>query len=466
VKRNTLIACGVALVMGLLAACHEDHVGLGEPDATVKGDGTVMDGSVLPDASATDGPRGADAAMHPDAALDGSPGDAVPGVDADLDGGMPDALPPTDSGPTFCELPGQDVPGMNLPSGFCSRVFATVPCPRVLRFAPNGDVFVASPATPTPGGAAPGMGAIVVLPDDNHDGVADGVTVFASGAPFADVHGLHFRTDTLFYSTSTAVHSVPYARGDRHITTSTPIQIADMSDPGISDRWTHTISEDIHGQLYVTRGQYDNNTCPSTNPRSGSVLAVGGAASAHGDVMITGMRNPMYLRCMPWGTCYAAELTGDSWDTIGGVEKLVVVQNGGDYGYPCCVARGMPNPNISPTPDCSMTALSAHDFPLHNTPFGFDWERGLWPAPYANSFFVALHGNFGGWIGEAVQWSPVDPNSHSPTGPTQDFATGWSLGGPIVGRPTDLMFAPDGRLFVTDDAGGVVFWIAPRSLLR
>ena len=43
--------------------------------------------------------------------------------------------------------------------------------------------------------------------------------------------------------------------------------------------------------------------------------------------------------------------------------------------------------------------------------------------------------------------------------------TGFGRSGAIP-RPTDLLFAPDGRLFFCDDMGGAIYWIAPRSLLR
>ena len=37
----------------------------------------------------------------------------------------------------------------------------------------NGDLFVGSPLAATPGGAPQGLGGIYVLPDDDHDGIAD-----------------------------------------------------------------------------------------------------------------------------------------------------------------------------------------------------------------------------------------------------------------------------------------------------
>ena len=67
-----------------------------------------------------------------------------------------------------------------------------------------------------------------------------------------------------------------------------------------------------------------------------------------GEIVARGFRNPMYLNCLPWGACYAAELSGDGWDSIGGREKLVELHDGDDYGYPCCVDRGMVVPGTPP----------------------------------------------------------------------------------------------------------------------
>jgi glucose/arabinose dehydrogenase len=388
--------------------------------------------------------------------------------------GAPDGSDPDlrfDAGPspdaaTFCALPGANVPGLALPDGFCSRKFASIRAPRVIAFAPNGDLFLTSPRSPTPGGAAVGAGGIYVLPDDNRDGIPDAVLLFLGGPTMESVHGLAIQEGELVYSLERAVYSIPYHSGDRVAPTSPPTQIADLSDNGVSDRWTHTLDRASDGTLYVSRGQYDNGQCPPPNPRGGAVLKIGPGHDLHGDVSITGCRNPMYLRCTPWGPCYAAELTGDDWGgSIGGEEKLVELHDGDDIGYPCCVDRDKPYPGRGA--DCSQVAVAVQPYPLHNTPFGFDWDAaGKWPAPYTGGFFVGLHGDFGGWTGTALAWSATDPTTHRPTGATQTLVGGFGHGGPLNGRVTDVRFAPDGRLFFTDDTGGAVYWIAPQTLPR
>jgi glucose/arabinose dehydrogenase len=279
------------------------------------------------------------------------------------------------------------------------------------------------------------------------------------------VHGLLFHGQELWYTTSGGVFAVTYHSGDRRAPTDTRM-IADLSDPGAADRWTHTLAEAADGSIYVSRGQYDNETCPPPNRRGGAVLRIGPGHDRHGDVAITGLRNPLYTRCLPWGTCYAAELSGDGWTGIGGKEKLVEIRDGEDFGYPCCVDRNMPNPFVQPTPDCRGTGVAVESFPLHDTPFGFDWERGVWPAPYTGAFFVAQHGEVGSWRNTVVKWASADATTHRPSPSLTDFVSGFSLQGPVMGRPADLLFAPDGRMFLADDQGGAIYWIAPRTLLR
>src|ERR1044071_8193019 len=65
-----------------------------------------------------------------------------------------------------------------VPAGFTVSVYAEVRAPRMMVYAPNGDLFVSSPATNT----------ITVLRDANNDGVFEARGVYA-GMPPADAPG-------------------------------------------------------------------------------------------------------------------------------------------------------------------------------------------------------------------------------------------------------------------------------------
>src|SRR6266516_5030929 len=68
----------------------------------------------------------------------------------------------------FCDS-GADLAGVTVPDDVCIRKFADVPTPRVLLFAPNGDLFVSSPKRRTPGAAPAGAAAIFVYRDADPD---------------------------------------------------------------------------------------------------------------------------------------------------------------------------------------------------------------------------------------------------------------------------------------------------------
>src|SRR5262245_53247888 len=76
---------------------------------------------------------------------------------------------------------------LTVPAGFKVAVFAeNLGGVRFLALGPGGVVYASQP----------GRGAVLRLPDANHDGVADSVQVVASGlaAPF----GIAFRGDTMY----------------------------------------------------------------------------------------------------------------------------------------------------------------------------------------------------------------------------------------------------------------------------
>jgi len=278
------------------------------------------------------------------------------------------------------------------------------------------------------------------------------------------VHGLLIANGSFYWTTAESVFSVPFTPGSVSMDSSTPNMVASLTAT-VPARFTHSLDQGADGTIYVSRDQVGNTSeCPPPDDRAGSVLRIGANHPLLGDIVSMGFRNPLYIRCMPWGLCYAAELTADAWDDYGGTEKLVELHDGQNVGFPCCVQKGIPNPFLQSTPDCSAVTQPNQTFPLHNTPFGFDWERDFgWPQAYRHAFFVGLHGDYANWKNTALQWAPTDPQTHLPTQQTTDFAQGFGRG-KTISRVADVRFAPDGRLFFCDDQGGAIYWIAPRSL--
>lgn len=408
--------------------------------------------------------------------------------------------------PTFCELPGsivsegstnRIVPGakglpslswLTIPKGFCAHFFAIAPNARSLRFAPGGELFVTSPSRGTTGGGPGGKSAILVLADDNRDGIAD-----ANNVTFVEnvsaTQGILFANGFFYYQDDATIYKVKYAPGERRMK-ATPMVVADLGGRYRSGiHWPKPMDIADDGTIYIANGSdqgEDTSDCTATRTRRGGVYAIDNGEPMDGRSITLGYRNPISVRCQRGhNLCFASELTRDySWNESGR-EKVIPIRNGDDWGYPCCATRNVPFPDVLPAPDCSKVADEKVAFRVADTPFGLDFEPSIWPAPWTSRIFVALHGQFGTWIGARIIAIEVDPATGAPlpggtlgpdgktNGAALDFAQGWDDGKLDFGRPSDVTFAPDGRMFVTQDNGpnqtggvGIVFWIAPTTLAK
>jgi glucose/arabinose dehydrogenase len=447
-------------------------------------------------------------------------------MDATTDGAVKDSTVPRDTAPppdgstapTYCELPGSivyangigtivpgtevlpndggappDLTWVHVPDGYCVHYYATVPETRNLRFAPNGDLFAASPSQGCAGGANGGIGAVAVVPDDNHDGVGDAVLSYLPNIP--QVQGLLFHSNGYFYyQNATTIQRVPYHFGDR-VASGASEQVADIQVYVSGDHWPHVLDEDDLGNIYVTNGGDQGTFCDPTKselqqPFQGGILRIDDApdgGNPNGQQIAKGLRNPIALRCAKGtGTCFGLELAKDFDPQAGSREKLFPIRQGDDWGFPCCASANLPYTDVGPpAPDCAGVSDETTSFIIDHTPFGLDFEQGLWSGMWKKRAFVVLHGYFGSWIGARVVGIATDPSTGWPVLSSEadagtalsDFATGWDDRMLDHGRPAAIAFAPDGRMFVGQDIGsggppfdprlnGLIFWIAPIQTVR
>lgn len=395
--------------------------------------------------------------------------------------------PPPSTMKGFCSLPGSIVfdesgrhvvggdtgqlPWLTLQKGFCAHHFAKLQSVREIRFGPKGELFAASPGRPCVGGASAGIGAIVMIPDDDGDGIGD--TQIQMLSHLETAHGFAFAPGVVYYqATVSQIRKVSYDGGRAPIGDAAAVGdvVADITVYQSSAHWGKTMDVADDGTVYVTNGGDQGTSCTQAQEFQGGILKIDGSPGAH--QVASGFRNPIRLRCQPGHNhCFALELEQDGSASWGGREKLVLVREGDDWGFPCCVSKAQPYSNLMPAPDCSKIASEDNAFVIGSTPFGFDFIPASWPAPYAGGVAIALHGVFGAWTGARVVTIAADPvtgmpmksstTGPTPTGPISDLATGWDDGTHAHGRPTVATFGPDGRLYIGDDTASEIFWIAP-----
>jgi glucose/arabinose dehydrogenase len=386
-----------------------------------------------------------------------------------------------------------DFAWLNIPEGFCVHEYGMVPDARQIRFAPGGELFVASPSRPTVGGGAGGYSSIVVLPDDNHDGFADSTLVFMSG--LSSTQGILFTNGYLYYQNDTNIMREPYVSGQRKDNGQSQM-VTNISVYSSATHWPKTLDVADDGTIFVGNGGDQGEQCQEPMPFHGGVLRLAGTSAATPVMM--GMRNPIAVKCHRDGhdLCFATELSRDYSSNLGGREKLVAIRAGDNWGYPCCATTGLPfadqcltcsTPGTVPeadssipcmtagtcSPDCSSITPETNSFVIGETPFGFDFVDAQFPAPWDHHVILALHGVAGSWVGARVVAIPFDANTGLPFSTTDldggvvdggapsDFATGWDDGRRDHGRPADVVVSSDGRVFVANDNNGEVFWIAP-----
>lgn len=377
---------------------------------------------------------------------------------------------------------GGDLSFLQLPTGFCAHYFATVGTgnagnARQLRFAPGGELFVSSPTTTTTGGnSGGGLNAIVLVPDDNQDGLGDSVITFLPGLP--STQGMLFANNLFYYQNGTQILSMPYLPGDRS-PRGPSTTVANITLYTSTLHWPKTLDIADDGTIYVGNGGDQSETCDPSRPFHGGILSIvgpDGGVSPGGTPVAKGFRNPINVRCSRGhNLCFALELDLDYSAPEGGREKLVPIRQGDDWGFPCCATQNVPFPAAEAAGDaaaiCADITPDTESFLIGNTPFGVDFEPGNWPAPWTGDAFIVTHGAAGSWSGARMVAIGMDPNTGLPlpasdttgmdTGAMTDFATGWDDGSLSHGRPSALTFSSDGRLFVTNDQNGIIFWIAP-----
>lgn len=446
-------------------------------DASVKHDG----------GTSGDAPSGSDA-----------PGSVDAGIDVSEAGDVPDAPLPT--GP-FCTYPGSVqftdagttiVPGgasnteeelkfLHLPPGYCAHFYANVGNPRQIRFAPNGDLFVASPTRSTTAGGPNGENAIVILPD-RHNGYADIPVKYATNLPATQ--GLLFANNSLYFQNAEAIVKVPYANGD-HAPSGSAITVATLLAPDFYDdglHWPKPLDIADDGTIYLGNGGTQGEACVDPHPTHGGIFKLAGSTGDAGALPVAkGFRNAIAVRCQRGhNQCFALELSEDYTATFGGREKFGLIQDGADWGFPCCATQNLLYANLpAPKPangnaDCAGVYAEPVGFLIGDTPFGLAFEPGKWPAPWTGDAFIVLHGEAGGWNGARLVTIAVDSSTGLPvassdtggsnTGGMSDFGTGWDDNTMSHGRPGSVEFAADGRLFLANDLNGDIIWIAPEGL--
>ncbi|MGA9062517.1 MAG: PQQ-dependent sugar dehydrogenase [Terracidiphilus sp.] len=380
---------------------------------------------------------------------------------ADLPAPAPDQS--VDNGPNVVPRPANAWP--IAPKGFKVELYAAdLDNPRLIRFAPNGDLFLAESAT----------GKIKVFRGVGPDGKPLQTSVFTTGLeqPF----GIAFYPNGpdpqwVYIGDTGEVQRFPYRNGD--LKARGPAQhIAYVPSGGHlrgGGHWTRDLAFSLDGsKLFVSVGSHSNVDDPDTHPEE-----------FHRADVLEFTPGGKFLEIYGWGirNCVGEAInptTGELWcstnerDALGNnlvPDYITHVREHGFYGWPWWYMGPHQDPRLAgkhpelrskvATPDI---LLQPHFASLEMT----FYEGSQFPAEYKGDAFAAEHGSWNRALRTGYEVIRLPMRDGRATGEYEDFLTGFTVGngdGNVWGRPVGVAVANDGSLFVSDDGSRSIWHV-------
>ena len=375
-----------------------------------------------------------------------------------------------DNGPTMAPRPANAWP--KAPAGFKVDLYATdLDNPRLIRTAPNGDIFLAESGT----------GKIKVFRGVGADGRAQQVSVFATGLhqPFGIAfYPLGPNPQYLYIGDTDQIVRFPYRNGDLKAT-GEMVNIAELPGGGRlrgGGHWTRDLVFSKDGtKLFASVGSHSNVDDADTHPEElhrADVLEFT-PTGRFVKVYASGLRNCVGETINP--------TTGELWcstnerDGLGNnlvPDYITHVQEDGFYGWPWYYFHGTAgqaggglqdprHPGKHPELQSKVITPDILVNPHFASPEMLFYEGKQFPAEYRGDGFAAEHGswNRAQRAGYEVVRLPMK-NGHA-TGEYEDFLTGFvNPDGTVWGRPVGVTVANDGSLFVSDDGSRSIWHVS------
>jgi glucose/arabinose dehydrogenase len=359
------------------------------------------------------------------------------------------------------------------PAGFAVDLLADgLSAPRVIRVAPNGDIFVAES----------GAGRVRVFRVDETNAKSVRSQVFAENLP--QVFGIAFypsgdNPHWIYVATEGSVARFRYREGD--LKASGPAQLIVPNLPTGGSHWTRDLAFSPDDRtMFVSVGSASND---ASGAASVAARLLGGLwdreqdradvlafdpEGGHKRIFAAGLRNCSGLTVQPssgalW--CVVNERDGLGEDLPPDFAARVV--EGAFYGWPWYYIGAHEDPrHKGERPDLAGRVMTPDVLiQPHSAPLGivfYDAEQ--FPTPYKGDAFVALHGSWNRAKRTGYKVVRLIMKDGAPSGVYEDFLTGFVADDAGVwGRPVGVAVTRDGALLVSDDQGGAIWRITYKT---
>ncbi len=440
-------------------------------------------------------PAGTSPAANPPPAVAAAPGkgdwrDDAPGVKHRINlAALPAPYSTTSAGnnPQVVRRPANAA--LSVPSNFTVRLFADgLSGPRLLRVAPNGDIFISETRANR---------VRVMRAADGADAPSEN-QVFADGLdrPF----GLAFYPpgndpQWIYVANNNAVVRIPYHSGDLKASGPASVLVPSLTQ----SRGGHTTRDVAFSKdgkrMFISVGSA-SNVAEDMSKKNSDAIRLWEAAHGRGaawdaeinraEILATDPEASQPLRAFATGIrngvgIAVQEDSGLLWTSVNERDALgddlvpdyvTRVKEGGFYGWPWYYLGNHEDPrHAGERPDLAGQVLvpdvpvQSHSAPLQMTFYTATSGVAAFPAEYHGDVFVAFHGSWNRSFRTGYKVVRVRLDHGVPTGEYDDFLTGFVVDGRSVwGRPVGVAVARDGALLVTEDGNSTLWRIAYQAV--
>ena len=337
---------------------------------------------------------------------------------------------------------------LHVPPGFKAEILvADVPGARSMALGEAGTLFV---------GTRFGGGTVYAIRDALGD--QPQVTKFVQGLKVPN--GVAFRDGALYVAEQQRILRFPQAER-RSVEPRVPeVVVAQLPYKTGLHAWKY-LAFGPDGKLYVPVGA-PCNICDEQE--FGLILRMNADGSGR-EVVARGVRNSVGMSWHPqtgelWFTDNGRDMLGDD---VPACELNRMPVAGLNYGFPFCHGGDLADPEFGKLGSCADAQAPVQKLGPHVAPLGVRFYTGaMFPAEYRNQVFIAEHGSWNRSKGVARTGYRITLVRLAGNAAVayETFAEGWLDGDKVLGRPVDLLIAPDGSLLVSDDERGAIYRIS------
>ncbi|MCC8939142.1 sorbosone dehydrogenase family protein [Bradyrhizobium sp. Arg68] len=385
----------------------------------------------------------------------------------------PGATPSSSNAPRVTTRPASVVP--QVPAGFKIELFASgLSGPRIIRTAPNGDIFVVETS----------QGRIRVL--RSAAGASKPATNETYATGLSRPFGIAFfpngdNPQWLYVANTDSVVRFAYRSGDLKAS-GKPETVASLPHSYFGHSTRDIVFTPDNKRMLVSVGSVGNageglGRAPEGWSTERPLGAAWGAETDRAAVLAfdpdgknqklfaTGIRNCVGLAIQPGsGTPWCSTNERDSRGDNLVPDYVTRIREGAFYGWPWFYIGGNEDPaHVGARPDLK-DKVTIPDVLLqaHSASLGITFYTGSnFPTEYRGDGFAAEHGSWNRSRRTGYKVIRIRLKDGVPTGEYEDFVTGFVIGdNEVWGRPVGVTVANDGALLVSEDGNGTIWRIS------